>query len=306
MQPYELRDRFQYGNAEFHLNYYFSRPTPLWNKMPNHWHKEWEMIHVLQGSMTLFLNGREYRVSAGDVLLMWSGMLHGGITENCDYESIVFDLRDIFHSAEPIRKVLSPIYNLRILPQNHFTEQDHPFLTKLTGILMSAARTGEAEPEKQSFCRLMVLGNLCSIFAYILENHLYSDKNSSQSKKEDSGWPDNINKLDIIRQALAYIENNYQNPISLDGLSSLCGTSPNHFCRTFKEVTRQTAMEYIISYRLERAINLLSATDLSITEIAQECGFNNYSYFIRTFKKAIGTTPHHYRLQRKEEAAREG
>lgn len=305
MYPYELHDRVKYGNMNFHLNYYFSRPTPLWNKMPDHWHKEWEMIHVLRGFMTLFLNGREYRAAAGDVLLMWSGMLHGGITENCDYESVVFDLRELFHSAEPIRKSLSPIYNLRITPQNHFTVQDHPFLTKLTGIMMSAARTGEAEPEKQHYCRLMVLGNMCSIFAYILENHLYSDENTSPGKKDSSDWYNNISKLDMIRQALTYIENNYQNPITLDDLSSLCGASPNHFCRIFKEVTRQTAMEYIISYRLERAINMLSATDLSITEIAQDCGFNNYSYFIRTFKKSIGTTPHHYRLQMKDAAAQE-
>ena len=71
--------------------------------------------------------------------------------------------------------------------------------------------------------------------------------------------------------------------------------NPRYFCRVFRELAQQTPLEYVIHYRIEQAAAMLTATDMPIMDIAMECGFNNYSYFIRTFKQLRGETPKQYR-----------
>ena len=78
-------------------------------------------------------------------------------------------------------------------------------------------------------------------------------------------------------------------------MADVAGMNPKYFCRIFKAITHQSPMEYVIFYRIEQAANLLSTTDLPITEIAMECGFNDCSYFIRKFKNLKHTTPYKYR-----------
>ena len=82
----------------------------------------------------------------------------------------------------------------------------------------------------------------------------------------------------------------------------LCGIatmSEGHFCRTFKEYTLKTPVEYINSLRVARAMELLNSTDMKIVDVAMETGFNNQSYFIGVFSKFVGTTPAKFRKTEK-------
>lgn len=101
---------------------------------------------------------------------------------------------------------------------------------------------------------------------------------------------------DIVNHnnVITLIENEYQNPLTLDDLSKASGMSPKYFCRFFHEMINKTPIEYLNYYRIEIACEKLLATELSITEIALNCGFNDVSYFIKTFKKHKGVTPKQY------------
>ena len=94
-----------------------------------------------------------------------------------------------------------------------------------------------------------------------------------------------------LKQVLEFIEKNYANPITLQELSASVSMSPKYFCRFFSEMTHQTPVDYLNRQRIEEACLQLAATDDSITEIAYRNGFNDLSYFIRTFKKYKGMTP---------------
>ena len=98
-----------------------------------------------------------------------------------------------------------------------------------------------------------------------------------------------------LKQVLEFIEKNYANPITLQELSASVSMSPKYFCRFFSEMTHQTPMDYLNHQRIEHACYQLSTTDDSITEIAYRNGFNDLSYFIRTFKKYKGITPGKYK-----------
>ena len=72
--------------------------------------------------------------------------------------------------------------------------------------------------------------------------------------------------------------------------------NPNYFCRMFKEIIQTTPIEYLLQYRIEQAAMRLTAANISVTEAAMACGFNDYSYFIRVFKRVKGVTPKQYQM----------
>ena len=81
---------------------------------------------------------------------------------------------------------------------------------------------------------------------------------------------------------------------SLQEMADSVNMSSKYFCRFFQEMTHRTPVDYLNYYRIERASYDLLTTDQSITEVAFNSGFNDLSYFIKTFKKYKGTTPKQY------------
>lgn len=96
------------------------------------------------------------------------------------------------------------------------------------------------------------------------------------------------NKLKLI---ITYIENNYTHAISIQDIAKECHFSESHFMKFFKQCTGTSFISYLNDYRLLIASRLLTSTDLPVTQIAVECGFDNISYFNRCFKKKYGEAP---------------
>ncbi len=98
-----------------------------------------------------------------------------------------------------------------------------------------------------------------------------------------------------FNEILAFIRNNLEKEISINGLASRLKMSPDHFTRLFRKETGAGPVEYIIQKRIEKAQLLLVVTNLSVNEILVKTGFNSASYFIRIFKTINGLTPLEYR-----------
>lgn len=103
-----------------------------------------------------------------------------------------------------------------------------------------------------------------------------------------------------IRKILAYIHDNFTQDISIQGLSEKFYLSPNYLCHLFKKEVGENFIEYISNLRIEYACRLLAETDLPVKQIGENCGFNDYFYFTRIFKRIVSQTPTQYR----ERAAR--
>ena len=101
-----------------------------------------------------------------------------------------------------------------------------------------------------------------------------------------------------LKRALAYIRNSYDVQITLQNIADAAGISPKYLCTFFKEMTGKTPFEYLNVYRIERASRKLINTDMPVTQIAYTCGFNDLSYFIKTFKQIKGVTPKNFRKNR--------
>ena len=98
-----------------------------------------------------------------------------------------------------------------------------------------------------------------------------------------------------IMKVKNYINDNYRDEIRLSVLASIAGLSPSAFSRFFKLHTGKKLSDYIIDIRLGFASRMLVDTNLSISEISYNCGFNNLSNFNRIFKRKKGCTPKVFR-----------
>jgi transcriptional regulator GlxA family with amidase domain len=98
-----------------------------------------------------------------------------------------------------------------------------------------------------------------------------------------------------VHEAMARIEATCREPLPLGELASSVGLSPFHFLRVFRSVTGTTPHQYLIGARLRLAIRMLLDTDLPVTRIAYEVGFQDLSNFVNTFRRVIGSSPGAYR-----------
>lgn len=113
---------------------------------------------------------------------------------------------------------------------------------------------------------------------------------------ENTLSPKGKDSLDKLKQVIEYIHENLAQPISLQTLAKICFMSPNYFCHYFKQEIGKTPIMFINEYRIEKACEMLSGSDLPVSDISLSVGFDNFSYFIRKFREYKGVTPKKYRL----------
>lgn len=106
------------------------------------------------------------------------------------------------------------------------------------------------------------------------------------------------NEQEVIESLISYIESNYDQEITLEKLARLVEKKESQISYLFKKYTNKRPIDYVIHYRLNKAIHLLKTTNLSINEIAPKVGYHDPFYFSRLFKKHTGIPPSTFRLQR--------
>ena len=139
--------------------------------------------------------------------------------------------------------------------------------------------------------RINEQGDLCAWISTALNEFIELVYSSQDSKK-----------LTQIGPAINYIEANYDKAMTLGEIARASYLSVSRLAHVFKEQMGMTMIDYLTSVRIEKAKYLLLATDLNCTEVCFKVGYNNQSYFTRTFKELVGMTPRQFRVrnQRRE------
>ena len=100
---------------------------------------------------------------------------------------------------------------------------------------------------------------------------------------------------DVTSIAIHYMKNQLKRKVTLEEIAKHCEISVSHLCLVFKKNTSHAPIEYINNLKIQRACELLDLTNMKITEIAGELGFNDPFYFTRVFRKSMGQSPRDYR-----------
>ena len=258
----------------YHLNHQHSR-----YEMTAHWHKSLEFIRVLSGTLSLRLDDRIYELNSGDYIISNIEVIHSAIPHNCVYECVGIEI-DFLNNTNSFMNNFINDLSIKNIFINEIIE-DKAVLSILERIFSSLK-------EKSRGYQFTTTGLILQFFGEIFEKGLYStfiNKNKEILNK-------NIIKL---KKSLTFIRENYDKQITLDDITAQTGFSTKYFCKFFKNFTDKTPIDYLNFYRIEMACKKITNSDASITDIAYSCGFNDLSYFIKTFKKIKGITPRKYK-----------
>jgi AraC-like DNA-binding protein/ligand-binding sensor protein len=107
-----------------------------------------------------------------------------------------------------------------------------------------------------------------------------------------------ISESSCIRLAMEYMNHHYDRPVTLEDIAHPTGLSLFRMAHLFKETTGVTPIDYLTRVRIRNAKRLLMTTDWDCVRIGQTVGYNHASYFMRTFKRAAGTTPQQWRMRK--------
>ena len=272
-------EKRQQGTLEFPVEYYYvDRKHPRY-QMPFHWHKEWELLRVLEGNFQIYAGDDNYMLHAGDVVLIRGGTLHGGQPNNGVYECLVFDLHGLFRTVDVVKPYLRSFYRQAYIPQCYFpADQDAPLHTIVAELM---------EGITKEYKELETLVGMGRLFAWILKNGRY--------RIAEETLYSGVHRIQMLKSVLEHIEMHYDASISLEDLAQIAGMNTKYFCRVFRSMTHNSPMAYVNYYRVEQAAWLLGQTELSVTEVASKCGFWDSSYFTKVFKKYKGKTPREFR-----------
>jgi YesN/AraC family two-component response regulator len=106
---------------------------------------------------------------------------------------------------------------------------------------------------------------------------------------------------ELVTKVKAYINEHWNEDISVAGIASYFYLSPNYFSRLFKRIANEGCNEYIVRKRIENAQYLLATTTMKIGKIAQEVGYRDTNYFSLAFKRNMGISPGQYREQKRSQ-----
>ena len=98
-----------------------------------------------------------------------------------------------------------------------------------------------------------------------------------------------------IKEALSFIEQNFQNDISVEDIAAFCGLNRSYFGKIFHDTIGKSPQEFLMSYRMQKATELLKLTQLSIGYIGNAVGYSNQLHFSRAFKNVYGVSPREWR-----------
>lgn len=277
-------------NHQYDLTYDDLNPTFLFtcnlkrteDETNYHCHEFIELSIITKGHGTYFIDGQEYLVKAGDLIILNPGTYHKSLVscpENYTTEYYV-TFSDIHIRDLPANMLPLPDGNI-VYPMDAALKQE------VFKICTSMAKEFET-------CRP---GRYFMLKSYLIQLILLLLRDQKDTATEQNGCIfESTNKKYVVKQIIRYFDQHYQHKISLDQIAQNMYLSTFYISKIFKSETGDTPINYLIQLRMEKALELMKENQsLSIQDIAAAVGYEDAYHFSKLFKKYFGTAPSKYR-----------
>lgn len=254
---------------------------------PPHWHDECiEIILFVEGNAELHIGGQSYIASTGDLFLIGEGLIHSGyiIDEMPRYYTILLDRHRLVGSDLNSVEYGALLTGKLNLPTR--LQSDHAHYDKVTRIVNTVI---EEFIQRGLGFEAAVKSNLHILLIQFAR--LFRSSTDDNAIKQEAYR----RKVERLKDVISFVENNYQEKITVSQAAEIANISPYHFCRVFKDAVGRTFNEYVQLYRIGRAEKLIKETDLPITRVAELAGFGTIHYLDELFKRHRGCTPLQFR-----------
>ncbi len=296
IQTYYMADNKQ-GEKYFFLRRYLLENG---KGTPYHRHEYLQINYICKGSGRHSISQGEFSICKGDIFVIppnvphaISSPIHGEI-EIFEFEFLPTFINENFGDFKDVKSFLDFAYiepflvvENKVRPRLNLTGEVQNEVEK---ILWEGLK--EFEEKKQGF-ELLIKSLLLKLLV-IVGRAFTEDLNDRDTTGIYRRYRDDI------FNALRYIEEHYNEKLSVPEVAQLFALSPSYFRYLFKSITMQTFVEYLNNIRILKACELLCRTDRKVLDISLDTGFNNIKHFNEVFKNATGLTPLQYRKQNKK------
>ena len=279
---FELKENKPHGTKDDPFSTYHIENAGRSFQIPVHWHDEFEIIYVRSGFLTVSISGESYIGKTGEAFVVSPGNLHlmGAQTGTVDYYTFLFPLKYISFRTDDMldEKLLEPLNSghLMICPRVKDTAKE--LCEQLIEIYEAKKDESVSKITTQVRTKIILLQFILEMWkkGFVIEN-------------------DTSGRNTIEKEMVSYIQQNFTGKISLREFGEQFHLSEKYISRYFKEHFHITLSQYVTYLRLEHAKQLLQDTDIPVTDVAMQSGYQNVSYFIRSFQKAYAVSPLKYR-----------
>ena len=261
---------------------------PLFHKgadfmVPLHWHNDVEINVCVDGSLVTQMDGKRVETERDEFLIINPGSIHGNtfskipfIEGEPRFIGVCLRISDtVFRKALPNFDLLKfkPIW--------------HPETERPKEIAYELSKYGYPDSQLGKYEHIHITSLVYELVYHMCKEDLVLKKDIISDAESRN--------VENMRRVMAYIENNFRNPIDEVSLAGKFGFTPTYFSRVFKKYTDISYKEYLTKTRLTAAKQQLLGTDRCVTDIAMDCGFSDVRGLISAFRKYEDITPIKYR-----------
>lgn len=236
-------------------------------KSDTHFHEMVEVYYLLEGVACLYANDRLYRLVPGDLIILPPNLYHKMWYESDMHSRLLLNVKDSFVPRSVYHKLNQVLY----ITQNRDLAQ---YLDKLFAKIKQTLENPDAYQEDTLLCLSMDL-------------FLSAVRSGSSLLTPFVNNP-------YVSKAIAYIQDHFRQRLTLSETAVHCNVSPEYLSRIFRKEMGITFQEYVKFCRLKTAHSILTrGTNMSVSEVAFSCGFNDSNYFSTLYKQTYRTSPSH-------------
>ncbi|MCI8916533.1 MAG: AraC family transcriptional regulator [Oscillospiraceae bacterium] len=279
------RELVEHGTPLFPVACYHDNVSQAY--VPWHWHDELEILVVETGTARVSVNGTDHLVKRGEGFFVNAGALHGVWSEGeetCLMRSVVFHPRLVGGSVDSIiwQKYLEPLLSDPCRPCVHFVNAQE-WEQAASAAIQAAWQSYVSEAVGFEFDVREWLSRLVFL---LVKNCPTIEKKPPEKTLRDG---------ERVKAMLQYIQEHYGGELTLAKIAESASVSENECLRCFRSMIGSTPIQYVKQLRVQKAAELLVSTNRKISDIGAECGFQEMSYFAKTFRELKGCTPGDFR-----------
>ena len=271
-----------------------------------HWHIDFEFTHIIRGHMWYFVNGESIRLEEGQGIFVNSRQLHYGFTEDgtdCEFSCTLLNPSCMCMPNMVYERFVAPLMADERFPYMVCDPEDEHGSALLECMMrlhdakfgqMPAAQTMHPATVdnmklKDDTASLTVLSCFYTMVRELTAIAREHGKNGSS--KYDRKNP----KIAILSKMIDYVQHNYVRQITLEEIASAGSVGRTKCAQIFHEMVDQTPIEFVNDVRMRAGAEMLDTTSMPVSDIAKKLGFSSSTFFTRTFKQYMHTTPTAYR-----------
>ena len=239
-----------------------------------HWHDNFELEFICSGEGAVLINNKEYRIRRGFAYLITPSDLHSFHMENADIS--LYSLR--FNSNILTDNLFQQLLCTHAPFVLNFSEERAAFFCELFEKILDEYKS--RRPHRKELIRIL-FGELVIHFL-----------RQVSASKSDAPADTQKNTSMLVHRICAYIKYNFNTEdLSVNSLAKHFYLSPNYLGTLFKKETGVSCTTYIKDHRLQFGRSLILSTSLSVSDVADKCGFASSAYFTKEFRKRYGVSP---------------